>query len=678
MSRNTVPRPWRDLLGILLLAMVPATTSASTVVRSLPANFTPGVSFSVTNTASPDAGVMVYAIQDTVPTGWTVVNISDDGTLIAASSTVEWGPFFDSLPRVLTYQVTPPLGAAGGAAFSGSGVFNLSEEVVITGQDRIAPLLTNLSAIVCAMPATFAPGVPFGVTNAVAPGSSIDAYAVEDVLPPGWTATGISDGGAFDSATGAIRWGPFFDNRSRALAYTASPPANATATVAFCGTGDFDGMDVPITGQRQVSPVISAPGDAMRSLPSGCTAGQWCVVTCLVTPASNVTVFAVQDQPPAGWTVTNISGGGTFDAQNQLVKWGPFFTSDPVTLSYAVLPPMDAAGTGTFRGSATFNDSRLAIAGSSVVAFIPALSGAVASGFSSNYLAGVAFTVTNLASPASQISAYAVEDTLPPDWTASDISDAGTFDAATGTVLWGPFFDGLQRSLTYQVTPPASATGAANFNGQASFDGHSVLISGQRQTTLIPVFVGRVICTLPASYSAGVGLLVTDLATPATNTSAYAVQDTLPAGWTATNVDNGGNFDASDGTVYWGPFFDHANRTLSYTAVPPSLASGVGWFAGTAAFDTNLVVITGQRQSDPISPPLPKVVWIHAALTNGQFQLDFTNLTGQSVTLYATTNHSLPLSQWQTLAAPQPLGGGLYRFIDSATTNHAQRFFKLF
>ena len=668
-------RPWCGAL-LLLIALVHSTTSASTVERSLPATFTPGAPFSVTNTVSADPGVMVYAIQDTVPAGWTVANVSDDGTFTAASSTVEWGPFFDSLPRALSYQVTPPIEAAASAAFSGSGVFNLSEEVVITGQNATVPVPASLSAIVCAMPAIFVPGVPFGVTNAVTPGSHIGAYAVQDLLPPGWTATGISDEGAFDPATGTIRWGPFFDNRSRALAYTANPPANATTTVAFSGTGDFGGTDVPITGQRQTSPVIPSPGTAVRSLPSGFTAGQWFVVTCLVTPASNVTVFAVQDQPPSGWTVTSIKSDGTFDANHQLVEWGPFFTNGPITLSYTVLPPVDAAGTYAFSGSANFDNATVAIAGPSLVAVIPVFYGTVASSFPSNYLAGVAFTVTNLASPANKITAYAVEDTIPSGWTASNISDAGTFDAASGTVLWGPFFDEFQRSLTYQVTPSTSATGTANFNGQASFDGHTVLISGQRQSTAVAPFRGSVVCTLPASYSAGLGILAIDIATPATNTSAYAVQDTLPAGWTATNVDNGGNFDASDGTVYWGPFFDHANRSLSYTAVPPRLASGVAWFAGTAAFDTNLVAITGQRQSVPISPPSPKVVWIHAALTNGQFQLDFTNLTGQSVTLYATTNQALPLSRWQTLDAPQPLGGGLYRFLDS-TTNRVQRFFQV-
>jgi hypothetical protein len=191
--------------------------------------------------------------------------------------------------------------------------------------------------------------------------------------------------------------------------------------------------------------------------------------------------------------------------------------------------------------------------------------------------------------------------------------------------------------------------------------------------------MGSVVSSLPTNYFAGVGFLVIDLATPATNTSAYAVQDTLPSGWTATNINDDGTFAAADGMVQWGPFFDNQARALSYTAVPPALAFGVATFTGTASFDSNTVAITGQRQTVPASelPQTAAVLLVHATAANGQFQFDFTNNTGLGATLYATTNLSLPLSQWQTLGAPQALGGGVYRFTDATATNHPQRFYRL-
>jgi hypothetical protein len=671
-------RRWAALCAVLL-AIGHCGAVASTVVRSLPATFTPDVAFTVTNAVSPDDSVVVYAVEDTVPTGWTVTNVSDDGSFVAATNAVEWGPFFDSMPRSLTYEIIPPESATTAVMFSGVGVFNLSRNVPITGQSTVIPSVSSLSTIVCAMQATFVPGVPFGVTDTAAPATNVTAYAVEDILPAGWTATNISADGVFDTATGAVQWGPFFDSLGRVLSYNAEPPANATAIATFTGSGDFGGSDVPITGQRQISPVLSSPGTAIRSLPSTFTPGQWLTVTCAVTPAGNVTVFAVQDQPPAGWLVTNITADGTFDASNDVVEWGPFFNNTAVTFSYSVLPPVDSGGTNDFSGSALFNGQTVPIAGESDTVATPIFYGSVESSLPTNYSDGVPFTVTDLATPATNTMAYAVQDTPPPGWPVSEISNDGTFDTNVGMVQWGPFFDALPRSLTYQVAPPAGATGTVTFTGEASFDENMVPILGQRQTTVPPVFLGNVVSSLPPNYVASEGFPVTDLASPATNISVYAVQDTLPSGWSATNINNDGTFDTNGGTVQWGPFFDNLQRALSYTAVPPALASGPAVFTGTALFNSTSIPIAGQRQTIPGSAqgqPQPLVL-IHMTLINGQFQFDFTNNTGLSVTPYATTNLSLPLSQWQALGAPQPLGGGVFQFNDATATNYTRRFYRL-
>lgn len=52
------------------------------------------------------------------------------------------------------------------------------------------------------------------------------------------------------------------------------------------------------------------------------------------------TVTAVMEEtPPNNWTVSNISHSGTWDAQSQKVKWGPFFSpSIPAAVSYDVTP----------------------------------------------------------------------------------------------------------------------------------------------------------------------------------------------------------------------------------------------------------------------------------------------------------------------------------------------------
>jgi hypothetical protein len=96
------------------------------------------------------------------------------------------------------------------------------------------------------------------------------------------------------------------------------------------------------------------------------------------------------------------------------------------------------------------------------------------------YTPGVPFKVELRAEPPSSARAWAVEDRPPVGWTVSLISNDGFFDAATGKVKFGPFTDTTARTLTYQLTPPASATGRREFGGAASIDGVSYPIGGDQ------------------------------------------------------------------------------------------------------------------------------------------------------------------------------------------------------
>jgi len=58
----------------------------------------------------------------------------------------------------------------------------------------------------------------------------------------------------------------------------------------------------------------------------------------------------VQEQPPAGWTVSAINNGGVFDAAAGLVKWGPFFDRPPRALSFTVTPPPGESAVAAFSG----------------------------------------------------------------------------------------------------------------------------------------------------------------------------------------------------------------------------------------------------------------------------------------------------------------------------------------
>ena len=83
----------RRLLPSLLLVAGLSGARASTVVSSLPPTAPPGLPFAVTEAVTPDPGVVIYAVEDTVPPGWTVQHVSDDGTFDPTSGKVQWGPF---------------------------------------------------------------------------------------------------------------------------------------------------------------------------------------------------------------------------------------------------------------------------------------------------------------------------------------------------------------------------------------------------------------------------------------------------------------------------------------------------------------------------------------------------------------------------------------------------------
>jgi hypothetical protein len=75
--------------------------------------------------------------------------------------------------------------------------------------------------------------------------------------------------------------------------------------------------------------------------------------------------------------------------------------------------------------------------------------------------------------------AYAIEDMPPEGWTVTAINEGGIYDADTGKVKWGVYFDQCPLYFTYTATPPAAATGPQTFAGTLSVDGVNSTITGQ-------------------------------------------------------------------------------------------------------------------------------------------------------------------------------------------------------
>ncbi|MBI1824979.1 MAG: hypothetical protein HY287_17380 [Planctomycetes bacterium] len=101
-----------------------------------------------------------------------------------------------------------------------------------------------------------------------------------------------------------------------------------------------------------------------RALPGTYNAGATFTVTITLNAPGGLTVAGVQDRPPTGWAVSNISDSGSFDAQNGLVKWGPFFApSVPGSVHYDVTAPSGSSSGKCFAGTVSFDGQDQTIGG---------------------------------------------------------------------------------------------------------------------------------------------------------------------------------------------------------------------------------------------------------------------------------------------------------------------------
>jgi hypothetical protein len=108
----------------------------------------------------------------------------------------------------------------------------------------------------------YAPNLPGPVSILATPSATTKAYAVVETPPIGWTVRNISNEGRWDAANRKIKWGPFFDNTVRTLAYDAVPGPTSSGPADFAGRGSFDGAGQIAQGPKRVwlnGVVTSAP-----------------------------------------------------------------------------------------------------------------------------------------------------------------------------------------------------------------------------------------------------------------------------------------------------------------------------------------------------------------------------------------------------------------------------------
>ncbi len=301
------------------------------------------------------------------------------------------------------------------------------------------------------LPAVLPYNSKFTVSITVKPAAGVRNYVVEDhppfmprggaqpvPAPPRWMVSAVSDGGVYDAATGAVKFGPYFDDKPRTLTYIVVTDAVATESATFSGSVVADGAVSETGGATVIHGDIRHPAD--------------------IAPADNVITASELTTYGAAWKAgkawPGVSGAIPMDHVTRagaLWRGGEHYRFDP----------------GAGPAPLCWISAPLLVPGAK-----PAGAGRLGPSFRGVALRSVDASVVSLRvllPPG--VDAYAAEERVGAE--PSAISDGGTYDAESGVVRWGPFVDGQPRTLTYRIGTTAVAAAP---EGTVSFDGVSAKV----------------------------------------------------------------------------------------------------------------------------------------------------------------------------------------------------------
>jgi len=353
----------------------------------------PNVPMTYTIEVNPPAGTSGYVVQDQFSVlnnsnfFYTVTNVSNPGVFDSVHGQVKW-TILSGQPHTLTYQIVPANNATNWMEFSGIfSVGGVDSTIAGPNQMNLLPL----------HPADNNPPISnqININDMVGYYSAYlrgDNWPVEPSLyvnggiPPSYVSQAIAlyfGGESYvyepDNGPPPLCW----INWSNPTNYTQDyDSTNQSGGGGSGGGGSTTSITMKTLAKiskdvltNHVQPRRQTPSTAVCEMPKVGRPNVPFLVTILVNPASSVTVYAIEDQIPAGWTVANItsadtSAGGLFDRVSQKVKWGPFVDDNTNVLTYQITPPTNVVGMATFTGTASFDGIGIPITGARQVFFI--------------------------------------------------------------------------------------------------------------------------------------------------------------------------------------------------------------------------------------------------------------------------------------------------------------------
>jgi hypothetical protein len=327
-----------------------------------------------------------------------------------------------------------------------------------SGQPRQSELYRLTSITTRDLPSYYVPSYAVPVSIEIIADLSRIIYVVEDSPPTGWAVKNISHNGLWDNSSKKVKWGPFYDKKTRSLSYEATPPWGESGTKTFFGEVSFDGINVQIGGSAAIDfqPISYHQADTNSDYR---------------LEIDEITAYGAAWKTGQSWPISPrlipinyMSNAGYIWKFSEIYHHVPGLT--PPCAPNLIALSQTSMGVSVDAG--LFG------------------SGTVSRQMQKYYLADVPLRVELSVVPDAETQAYALEDSPPSEWIISDINEGGGWDTINKKVKWGPFFDNTSRVLVYKTTPPGVTVGIKTFSGKGSFDGTGITIGGSLSVELQP------------------------------------------------------------------------------------------------------------------------------------------------------------------------------------------------
>jgi hypothetical protein len=493
----------------------------------------------VSLTASPGPTAHCFAVEEWLSAGLSASNITDGGVFNASNAVVRWGPFFTTNTQTLAYQA---VGLAGTypvrAIWSVDGVSSGETQAITI---VLAPAVTNIIPT----PPSQEPPPILSSTNsgALVMVTISDSDAQAELY---YTTNGSSSTPTWTLYTTALVFTQPTTLQARAFGAGSLPSAQAVA---------YYGLSVP-------------PPDFQVSCTVNTNSPLTPVVNLTATPGpglSGVVCYAVEESLPAGVVAANVTAGGVFIASNAVVRWGPFFGTTPMELSYQAigLPgtyPLRATWSVNGVSNGESQGSYLVIGANPIpIGPVPTAPSQEPAPVLSPAI-GTTLPITvaiSCSDPQAQIR-YTLDGSSP---SSGSLLYTGALTLASPATL-------RARSFRSGWLPSAAAVGYYSI-APANTNSLALVRSVSNDTTSLPA--------------------ISITATPR-NIQCYAVTETLASGLTPSQIGQNAVWDATNRVLKWGPYTDAQPRVLTYKVTGPSTTYPL---AGQGSFDGSPAAITG-------------------------------------------------------------------------------------